>query len=341
MKKIHVIVFVTAMLLALIWYLSRIGNGASMHHFSGQTMGTITYNVKYVGESLPIESEIADVLGAFNQSLSTYIPDSEISKLNSSGSLNYESEFFYPVLAKSREVYDVTDGTFDPSIGPLIRAWGFGPEKDVPELDSSQVDSLRKICGFDQVTFDTESVSFPENFQLDFSAIAKGYAVDLVAELLESKGLENYLVEIGGEVRCRGVREDGEYWSLGIEDPLVDRNEQKLLAIVDLANKSLATSGNYRNYYERDGKTYAHIIDPRTGYNALHNLLSASVFADDCITADAYATAFMVLGLEESKKIIEADPELDALLVYRSEGEGLASYVSAGIRDYIELNKAE
>ena len=138
------------------------------------------------------------------------------------------------------------------------------------------------MVGFDQVSFDDNRVTVPENFQIDFSAIAKGYAVDVVAELLEEKGIENYMVEIGGEVRCRGENDENKAWSLGIEDPTVATSEQRLLAIVRLKDRSLATSGNYRNYYERGGKVFAHIIDPRTGYTAKHNLLSASVFASDC-----------------------------------------------------------
>ena len=146
-------------------------------------------------------------------------------------------------------------------------------------------------------------------------------------------------MEIGGEVRCRGINDQGKSWSLGIEDPTVSTLEQKLLAVVRLKNRALATSGNYRNYYEKDGKIYAHIIDPRTGYNSYHNLLSASVFASDCMSADAYATAFMVIGLEASKELIEV-LDLDAILVYRSDDGSVKSYVSEDFRSFVEMNKA-
>ena len=311
-----------------------------LQHVSGQTMGTIVYNVKFIGPPLhEIKTEIDDELEAFNESLSTYIPNSEISRLNKEGSLAFESKYFLPVLKRSKSVYEKTSGTFDPSIGPLVQAWGFGPDKSIPNLDSASVDSLKMITGFDKIVFTEKSISFPENFQIDFGAIAKGYAVDLVGELLEEKGITDYLVEIGGEVRCRGINNEEKSWSLGIEDPTVRINEQKLLAVVRLKNQSLATSGNYRNYYEKDGKIYAHIIDPRTGYTANHNLLSASVFASDCMTADAYATAFMVLGLEQSKQIISQE-NLDAIFLYRGSDGKVKSFVSDGIKPFLEMNKA-
>ncbi|MEQ9405384.1 MAG: FAD:protein FMN transferase [Cyclobacteriaceae bacterium] len=311
-----------------------------LNHVTGLTMGTITYNVKYLNGPEDLKEGIDSRLKDFNQSLSTYISDSEISKLNRNGQLTYASEFFYPVLQKSREIFLATSGTFDPSVGPLVQAWGFGPNKEIPSLDPQQIDSLKAIVGFDKVSFDDKEVFVPENHQLDFSAIAKGYAVDLVAEILEGNKIENYLVEIGGEVRAKGVNEKGASWSLGIEDPLAGNEERRILAVVRLKNRALATSGNYRNYYIKDGRTYAHIIDPRTGYNSTHNLLSASVFAEDCISADAYATAFMVLGADEAFAIVNADPRLDAILVYQAQDGSLKSLVSSGIKPFIEMNKA-
>ncbi len=315
-------------------------DSSRLQHVSGQTMGTIIYNVKFISSPQEeIKSLIDDELRALNQSLSTYITDSEISRLNEEGSLGFESKYFLPILEKSREIFEKTKGAFDPSIGPLVQAWGFGPDKSIPNLDSSAIDSLKMIIGFDRVVFTDKSVSFPENFQIDFSAIAKGYAVDLVAELLEKMEIQSYLVEIGGEVRCKGLNQENKLWSLGIEDPTVKVNEQRLMAIVRLKDRSLATSGNYRNYYEKDGAIYAHIIDPRTGYTAKHNLLSASVFAEDCMTADAYATAFMILGLERSKQIITQE-QLDAILLYRDRDGGIKSFISDGIRPFVEMNKA-
>ncbi len=341
MNKRALLVFGIGLLVAFVVFTISRQGAPKTQLISGQTMGTIIYNVKFIGDgSEVLKEEIDSVLQAFNQSLSTYIPSSEISRLNDSTSLAFESTYFYPVLARSKEIFEATEGTFDPTVGPLIQAWGFGPEKQIPQLDSAKVDSLRDLSGFDRVDFDENGVSMPDFFQLDFSAIAKGYAVDLVGELLEVNGVSDYLVEIGGEVRCRGINDEDKSWSLGIEDPTVSLDEQKLLAIVRLKDLSLATSGNYRNYYEKDGKIYAHIIDPRTGYTAQHNLLSASVFASDCMTADAYATGLMVLGLEKSKEIISRD-NIDAILIYRDQAGALKSYVSPGIQPFVELNKAK
>lgn len=300
-------------------------------------MGAIAYNVKYFGSTADLKGEIDQVLVALNQSLSTYIPDSEISRLNSQGQLDFESPYFLPVLETSQRIFSKTGGAFDPSIGPLVQAWGFGPKKSASSLDTEAIDSLRLIIGFSKVQFDAQTITVPTNFQLDFSAIAKGYAVDLVAELLEKNGIANYMVEIGGEVRCKGVNEKGKTWTLGIEDPTVQKHERRLFAVTRLKNRALATSGNYRNYYKKDGRIYAHIIDPRTGYNAMHNLLSVSVFAPDCMTSDAYATAFMVLGIEKSYTIAEDDNELDALFIYQNEAGELAVLVTDGIKPFVEI----
>lgn len=340
MNKKRLLVFGIGLAIVFVIFSYLRKDAPRLHHITGQTMGTIIYNVKYIDvEVRGLDKEIAEELIAFNQSLSTYVPTSEISRLNESGNLEFESKFFFPVLEKSLEIFKNTGGTFDPSIGPLVQAWGFGPDKSVPNLDSTQVDSLMAIIGFDQVRFDENEISIPKNFQIDFSAIAKGYAVDAIGELLEAKGIRNYLVEIGGEVRCRGENDEKKPWSLGIEDPTVSKSEQRLMAVVRLKDLSLATSGNYRNYFEKDGKVYAHIIDPRTGYTAGHNLLSASVFASDCMSADAYATAFMVLGLENSITLISS-LDLDAILIYRAENGEINSFVSEGLRPFLEMNNA-
>lgn len=340
MNKKRLIIFGVGLAITFILISFLRQDSPRLNHITGQTMGTIIYNVKYVDvEFEGLDKEISDVLVAFNQSLSTYIPTSEISRLNDQGNFLFESNFFYPVLKKSKEIYNNTGGTFDPSIGLLVQAWGFGPDQKLPKIDSTTVDSLMAMTGFDRVEFNEDSISMPTNFQIDFSAIAKGYAVDVVGELLESKGITNYMVEIGGEVRCRGNNYEEKPWSLGIEDPTVSTLEQKLLAIVRLRDRSLATSGNYRNYYEEDGKIYAHIIDPRTGYTSKHNLLSASVFASNCMTADAYATAFMVVGFDYARELILAF-DLDAILIYRNEEGKIDSFVSKGIQPFVEMNRA-
>ncbi|MEO9474193.1 MAG: FAD:protein FMN transferase [Cyclobacteriaceae bacterium] len=310
-------------------------------HISGKTMGTITYNVKYIDKTEPVsKSKIDSVLRAFNQSLSTYIPDSEISILNQSGELNSPSRLFTDVMQESYRVYEMTSGAYDPTVGTLVNVWGFGPDKSRLVPDSTLVDSLRQFVGLQKIVLEKEAINMDTLMYLDFSAIAKGYAVDLVSELLLEHGVNSYMVEIGGEVRTHGVNDQGKTWTIGIEDPLVEREEQRLLGIVRLNNMAMATSGNYRSYYEVGDRIIAHTIDPRTGYNTTHNLLSASVFSNGCMTADAMATAFMVLGLEGSMRIVEST-EVEAFLIFQKEDGSLASYVSDGLKPYIDLDKTQ
>ncbi len=335
-KKLPRIFFFLAAILLLVKVYQDKKGDLIENHITGLTMGTIPYSVKYrMVTETDLKPSIDSILVIFNESLSTYIPDSEISDFNNNDTLLYRSELFLPVMKKSAEVFSDTEGAFDPTIGPLVNAWGFGATGRMnPSPD--QIDSLLNFVGFKSVNFNDQYATKPKGFYIDFSAVAKGYAVDLVGEFLEDLGIENYMVEIGGEVRTLGMNGKNEIWSIGIEDPLVDQQEQKIMAIVNLQNRSVATSGNYRNYYEIDGKTYAHIIDPRTGYTSSDSILSASVFAPDCMTADAYATAFMVMGYEKVKNFISAKPELDAILVYR-EADSVKRYVTAGVKEFVTL----
>jgi thiamine biosynthesis lipoprotein len=204
--------------------------------------------------------------------------------------------------------------------------------------DSARVDSLMSLIGYDKISIDKNKVCKDHpGIKLDFSAIAKGYAVDVVADYLTSKGIENLLVEIGGELLCRGTKNDHQPWRTAIEDPGVDVYERKFLAVVELENRAVATSGNYRNYYVKDGVKYVHTINPLTGFPVTHTLLSASVFADNCMDADAYATAFMVLGLDKSKTILEDNPDIDAFLIFTSKDGNIKTYVTDGIATNIEF----
>ncbi len=312
-------------------------------HFSGITMGKIGYNVKYYHpEGLDLKTSVDSLLHIWNQSLSTYIPGSEISRFNDSDScFTFESKYFYPVLQTSKMVYENTDGAFDPTVGPLVNAWGFGPDKSMSP-DSAMIDSLRVLIGFNKIHFNRKEVckELP-GMKLDFSAVAKGYAVDVVAEFLESKGIHDLLVEIGGELICKGTKEGNKPWRTAIEDPKVRVYEQKILAVADITDRAIATSGNYRNYYVRDGRKYGHTIDPATGYPVQHSLLSASIFAADCMTADAYATAFMVMGMEKGLIFLKKHPEIDAYLIYEDENGQLATYTSPGIKKFIKRIHAE
>lgn len=322
-KKNIIYSIVLLSLVAIVWLFRQANDGSEalskQVSFSGQTMGTV-YHIKYLDEEeRSFKSSVDSLLEVFNQSLNHYLPESEISRFNhGEDTFYFELPYFYPVLQKSQEVIEATDGAFDPTVAPLVNAWGFGPEGgELP--DSLAVDSLLELVGFEMLTFNEAHVFRTQpHIQLNFSAIAKGYGVDVVADFLSSRGIEHMMVDIGGEVVCKGINARGETWRIGIDDPHKSGNMPAAIAIKD---RAIATSGDYRNFYIRDGKKYAHTISPQTGYPVKHNVLSVSVIADDCMTADAYATAFMVMGLERSKKVLEADPSLDALIIYDDEGE--------------------
>jgi thiamine biosynthesis lipoprotein len=300
---------------------------------TGATMGT-SYQVKYlVSESISYQTSIDSLLEDINLCLSTYIPESEISRFNKSTLHKFERPYFYEMLIKSRSIYQKTIGAFDPTVMPLVVAWGFGPvESELPNQD--EVDYLLTKVGFEKIFFDEYAVCKLESkVQLDFSAIAKGYAVDLVVDFLMEKDLENIFVEIGGEIAAKGVNERGKPWAIFIEKP--EDHQQSVQAMVSLDNVAIATSGNYRNFHIKDGKKYTHTISPFTGHPVQHNLLSASVFAGDCATADAYATAFMVLGLKKALEIVTAQEELEAYFIYSDDDGQFLTKATSGIKDQI------
>ena len=310
-------------------------------NLSGQTMGTIRYQVKYFDvEDRHFQSEVDSILVAFNQILSTYITTSEISLFNISKKDTFpvNSSLFSDVIEKSFEVYNQTDGYFDPTVAPLVNAWGFGP-KDRKQLDSTQVKEIMQTVGMHSIRFE-KRVLFKriKEVNLDFSAIAKGQAVDLISDFLLKNGIENFMVEIGGELRVHGKKDDESLWKIGIQDPRVDKNAaSKLFATVNLEDLAVATSGNYRNYYEQDGKLIAHIIDPKTGYPAETNMLSASVFSLDCMTADAYATAFMAMGFKKAQRIIRRRQDLDAFFIYSDQAGDIQIWISDELKRFVEL----
>jgi FAD:protein FMN transferase len=314
----------------------------SLVRIEGKTMGT-TYHISYMpagrgghdvnDDPTAMKAEIDSLLVAFNNSVSTYIPTSTISRVNGQDTLIGVDPYFVTVFKRSREVSETTGGAFDVTVMPLVNGWGFG-YTDTIRMDSAVVDSLRQLVDYHNVDLSEADGKYfvhkkDKRIQVDFSAIAKGYGVDVVAELLEQKGIEDYLVEIGGEVRARGKTNKNEIWEIGIEKPIDDPGPgaHELKGILRLENKSLATSGNYRNFYFKNGKKVSHEIDPKTGYPAQNNLLSATVIAGDCMTADAYATAFMVMGLDKTLQYLERDTSLNAYLIYAAEnGEMKTTY---------------
>lgn len=289
---------------------------------AGKTMGT-TYHITYFdADDRNFQKPVDSVLKAINQSLSTYIPNSTISKINKNESLESD-KYFRAVFEKSQEISQKTNGYFDCSVFPLVNAWGFGFEKMASNIDSNFIDSLLQLVDFQEITLEENKIfKKNKNARLGFGGIAKGFGVDEIGRFLESKNIKNYLVEIGGEVRARGKKPNQQNWLIQIEKPIDDPTGQirEGLMNLELENKSMAGSGNYRIFYIKDGKKYAHEINPKTGYPVQHNLLAVNVLAKDCMTADGYATAFMVMGLEKSKKIIESDSSLEAIFIFEENG---------------------
>jgi thiamine biosynthesis lipoprotein len=303
----------------------------------GNAQGT-TYHISYLGnDDINYKEAIDSLLKAIDRSMSTYLPVSLISRINKNDSTVLVDQYFIDVFNKSMQVSEKTDGLFDVTVGPLVNAWGFGFTKKA-SVDSNMIDSLRHFVGYKMLALEGNKVvkARPE-IVLDFNAIAQGYSVDVLANFLESKGVDNYLIELGGELKARG-KKNGEDWKVGIDQPNEkETTERKLEAIISLNNKALATSGNYRKFYEEGGQKFSHIIDPRTGYPAKQNLLSTTVIAADGITADAYATAFMIMGLERSKQFLADNKNLnlEVYFIYNENGNW-KTYVSESLKKWVE-----
>ena len=284
----------------------------------GSIFGTY-YHFKYFhpsGEDL--HDEIQSLLKEFDSSLSTYNPESLISRVNSNDPEVEADDYLVSCFNKAQAIAADTGGAFDITVGPLVNAWGFGFSKR-EEITPELIETILEYTGYQKVKLSGNKIikEFPE-IQLDVNAIAKGMAVDVVAEFLLRNGCTDYMVEIGGEVVARGKNPKNVYWRIGInkpvDNPILD--QQELQTVMELRDTAMATSGNYRNFYIKDGVKYAHSIDPFTGYPVQHSLLSATVLAPDCMTADAYATAFMVMGMDKAIPIVERHPEMKALFIF-------------------------
>ncbi|MFW5656402.1 MAG: FAD:protein FMN transferase [Bacteroidota bacterium] len=307
------------------------------HKVTGFTQGTtfsITYEDNGVGD---LSVSIDSVLRAFDLSLSTYIPNSLISKINRNEQLTVSDPLFLEVFNVAREVFEQTNGYFDITVGPLVKAYGFLNDSVIAP-DNHTIDSLLQYVGFDKILIqDGRILKENPNILLDVNAIAQGYSVDVMASFLESKKIKNYLVEIGGEIKAKGVNPSGVTWRIGLDRPVENNNVpgQDLFVKMKLENMSLATSGNYRKYYEEAGIKYTHSINPKTGKTVSRNLLSATVFSKQCITADAYATACMVVGLEQAIEYLERIPEIWGYLIYSDEKGNYQVYISPETREFL------
>ncbi|HLV38185.1 FAD:protein FMN transferase [Xanthomarina sp.] len=289
---------------------------------SGEVFGT-SYSVIYDSE-VNYQKQFDSLFHIINKSMSTYQADSDISRLNKNQS-NVIDDHFAHVFDASKEIYKLTEGVFDPSIGAIVNAWDFGPEGSIEGLDSLKIDSLMLSVGLDKVTRHNLTIEKqnPNTF-IDFNAIAKGYGVDVIGWFLESKNIANYLVEIGGEIRAKGRNiEKQADWKVGVEQPHFD-GEQSILRAISLHDESMATSGTYRKYkVDENGNKYSHIIDTKTGYPSKTNLLSISVITEDCMIADAYATAFKAMGVDGVREFLKTHPELKVFLIFENDNQEL------------------
>lgn len=313
------------------------------NEIQGTTQGT-TFTIKTSEDSLFIStSEITLMLAAFDQELSGYIDTSLLSQFNGDSTINIsKSNYFEKCYEFSFGVFESTDGMFDPSVFPLVRAWGFFKDPTNPPTQE-KVDSILRFTGFAKgLHHDVENgllKKLTPGFQLDFNAIAQGYSVDVVADYLDAKGQQSYYIEIGGELRLKGTNAEEKKWIIGIDIPTEENDgeaNRQLENYLSLSEVGLATSGNYRKFYEKDGRKYSHTIHPKTGYPVQHNLLSATVIAESAALADAYATAFMVMGVEETMKFISEHPQLGlaVYLLYQNSAGRIERLYSKGMEDY-------
>lgn len=301
--------------------------------FMGEAQGTYYSIIYFDDQQRDFQVEVDSILKTFDQSLSLWVPNSLISMVNLGDTAIEVDQFFTDNFNIAQEVAVKTNGAFDPTVGNLTRAWGFGFDAS-KNVDRYIIDSILKFTGYRKVHIeDGYFMKDDPRISIDFNAIAQGYSVDLVGSFLEEKGIENYLVDIGGEVKAKGNKPDGVKWKVGVEKPAENRDDARdLKAVVQLKNKSIATSGNYRKFYEEEGVRYSHTIDPASGYPVQHSLLSVSVLADNTAIADAYATAFMVMGIEKASQFVSDDSSLEAFFIYTDEEGNYQTAMSDGFK---------
>lgn len=304
-------------------------------------MGT-TYAITVPAPAEPdLEASITGLLARINDSMSTYLPESTISRVNAGAGETWHGidPHFEAVFRRSKEIHEDTGGRFDPAVGPLVDAWGFGPGGPSTIPDPARLSALAALADFDlfEIGGDPPSVrkALPEA-ALDFNAIAKGYAVDEVGRLLEGRGVADYFVEIGGEVRTRGEHPDRRAWRIGIEVPSSPQRPRAALVSIEVEDAAMATSGDYRNVIEDGGRQFTHIFDPATGKPETTSLVSVSVLAPDVMTADAYATALMLMGVDAGLRFVEARPELEAYFIVDAGDGSFTMAPSSGFPERVE-----
>ena len=288
---------------------------------AGFTQGT-TYHITYEDKTdQDFTAPVDSIFKIFDLTFSAYIPNSIVSRINRNDTTVVLNDMFIEVFNKSLEICKETDGALDLTVGPLVNAWGFGPEMKV-KVDAEKIDSLLQYIGMHKVRIHGQKlIKDLPGIKIDVNSIAQGYSVDVLYRFFELLGIDNFMIEIGGEVRTKGKNPKGEIWRIGIDKPAEGQRipGQDLQTVIFLDNKAVTTSGNYRKYFEENGRKYAHIIDPHTGYPYKNSLLSVTVIAKDALTADGYDTPLMVMGLERSREFLKLHPELEAYMIYSDE----------------------
>lgn len=333
------IMVLTAVLLSILMS-CREGTYVTVH---GDTMGT-TYSVTYSAVGGPsYQSQLDSILAQINQEVSTYIPNSTISVFNRTKggiSLGNDTPHFMENWEESASIYELTDGYFDPSVMPLVNYWGFGYTEKHPifSVDSLAIDTMMSYVGLNNIRYDNETNQLLKSDgreQLDFSAIAKGYAVDALGRFLESQGISNYLVEIGGEIVAKGVNKRGVPWTIAINTPEEDAGLTDAIKFISVSGKALASSGNYRNFYDIDGIKYGHTINPKSGYPFMSSLLGVTVITDKCIRADAFATALMSMGFPEALEWVKVREDVEACFFIGRDDQTIQTIYSDGFIQYV------
>ena len=306
-------------------------HSTTLVHNVGFAQGT-SYSIKYMSaDGQDYHLQIDSIFAEIDNSLSTYLPSSLISQLNAGDTSLYLDTHFVRVFKTSQQVSATSSGLFDCTVAPLVQSWGFGTSNP-QELDSLVIVELLKKVGYQDVSLKGDSlISNPQLKTLDFNAIAQGYTVDVIAEFFDSLYLTDYLIEVGGELRAKGLNSRDKKWRVGIDKPSneIDKND-RFQIILNLNDKSLATSGNYRKFYKKDGQIYAHTINPKTAYPVQHSLLSATVIADNCMMADAYATTFMVMGVKQTQEFLKTQEGLEVFLIYTDEDKRWRNWSTEG-----------
>ena len=329
--------FISSVLILLLFF-SSCRKKITFDNFTGFAQGT-TYSMVFENDGRlnleELKSEVEKILHDFDMSLSLYVDSSILSKVNRNENISLDY-YFTEAFRKSLEITEMTDGAFDITVGPVVKAWGFGPDEQ-KNFTESKRDSLLRLIGMDKVKIENgRVVKANPGMNLDFNAIAQGYSVDVICSYFENKGIKSFLVEIGGEVRVKGDKQ-GVLWRVGIDKPsdnnMVPGND--LQAIISLKDRSLATSGNYRKFYIENGIKYSHTVDPRTGYPARNQLLSATIVADECATADGIATACMVIGKEKTLEFLDMHPEFDAFLVFSDDNGNYQTWATENLKRFI------